>query len=463
MERAAAGRSTAMRARPKTSRSRSSSRGPQRPRSWRPNWRSRPLSVARRVEGAGRRIRAGRRVECHDRVPELGLVDDADRLRRVQARDGTNRGWTAAPKARGRPRRASPRHRRRWRRGRCTRGLGGRTRVPLRWRLDSEPCARSASESSTRDRSRTRDRWSAGWPRSAGRAPDATRRAFAAAGASDVAIVSAPPDATPFGARLRDIVSNGRGDGLVVLGSGAVPLATAADRRAFVAAAGADDRRALANNRYSADVVAISRVATLPVIPDLPGDNALPRWLEEVAGYRVDDLRRRWRLGFDIDSPLDIVLLRPRDEAPVDVRPVTARLAAIRAVAADPRAELLVAGRTSARHAGVARTAHRWPASGRGSRSAGCGPRRGWRSARRRHDPGAAAHRPASSGSSSTRPGPARLAPCSPGCAMRRSSTRGSCWPTASGPTRRPGPRPRIASPPTSCCPSGSSIRGSGR
>ncbi len=120
---------------------------------------------------------------------------------------------------------------------------------------------------------------------------------FATAGASDVEIVSAPPDATPFGARLRSIVSSGGGDGLVVLGSGAVPLATAADRRAFVVAAGADDRRALANNRYSADVVAIARTGSLPAIPDLPGDNALPRWLEEVAGYRVDDLRRRWRLG----------------------------------------------------------------------------------------------------------------------------------------------------------------------
>ena len=41
------------------------------------------------VEGAGRRIRTGRRVEGHDRVAELGLVDDADRLGGVQARHGT--------------------------------------------------------------------------------------------------------------------------------------------------------------------------------------------------------------------------------------------------------------------------------------------------------------------------------------------------------------------------------------
>jgi multidrug efflux pump subunit AcrA (membrane-fusion protein) len=170
---------------------------------------------------------------------------------------------------------------------------------------------------------------------------------FTAAGASDVEIVSAPPDTTSFGARLRAILPTG-GEGLVVLGSGAVPLATAADRRTFVAAAGADDRRALANNRYSADVVAIARIATLPAIPDLPGDNPLPRWLESVAGYRVDDLRRRWRLGFDIDGPLDVLLLGQRDEAPVDVGRVTARLAAIREIGADPRAEVLIAGRTSA-------------------------------------------------------------------------------------------------------------------
>ena len=99
------------------------------------------------------------------------------------------------------------------------------------------------------------------------------------------------------------------------------------------------------------------------MIPDLPADNAFPRWLEEIAGYQVGDLRRRWRLAFDVDGPLDLVLLgigsgggedgETRIDsgaiAPaIDTALVRARLAAVRQVAADHRSELLVAGRTSA-------------------------------------------------------------------------------------------------------------------
>ncbi len=174
------------------------------------------------------------------------------------------------------------------------------------------------------------------------------RRGFLAASSDDVAVLTDPPDGRSFADRLRALVAGSAPRGLVVLGSGSIPLATAADRRAFVATAAGGDRAALANNRYSADIVAISRVDTLPEIPALPGDNALPRWLEEVAGYRVDDLRGRRRLGFDIDGPLDLVLLGSVAAAPVDLAVAESRIAAIRAVAADRRAELLVAGRTSA-------------------------------------------------------------------------------------------------------------------
>jgi hypothetical protein len=179
------------------------------------------------------------------------------------------------------------------------------------------------------------------------------RRGFLAAGAIDVTVTGGPPDDIPFGARLRSFVARSPASGLVVLGSGAIPMATSGDRRAFVEAAAAAEPRALTNNRFSGDVVAMSRAEILRNVPDLPTDNALPRWLAEVGGYEVTDMRRRWRLGVDIDGPLDLVLLGAAAGAtgaasPDVVDRVTERLAALRAVAADPSAELIVAGRTSA-------------------------------------------------------------------------------------------------------------------
>jgi hypothetical protein len=106
---------------------------------------------------------------------------------------------------------------------------------------------------------------------------------------------------------------------------------------------------ALANNRYSADIVSIACAESLLELPDLPADNALPRWLEEVAGYQVDELRQRWRLAFDVDGPLDLMLMgRANGTSAGDVGTARARLAAVASVAADRRAELVVAGRTSA-------------------------------------------------------------------------------------------------------------------
>ncbi|MDA8237400.1 MAG: hypothetical protein M0T75_05885 [Chloroflexi bacterium] len=170
---------------------------------------------------------------------------------------------------------------------------------------------------------------------------------FRAAGAA-VAIVEEPAVDEPFGARLRRLAAAAATPGLVVLGSGALALARPADYRAFVAAAAADVPGALANNRYSADAVAIAGAAVLRDLPDLPADNALPRWLAEVAGMPVVDLRGRARLGLDLDSPADVVLAGGALPADVATSPLPARLAAVRSVLADRTAELTVAGRTSA-------------------------------------------------------------------------------------------------------------------
>ncbi len=82
-------------------------------------------------------------------------------------------------------------------------------------------------------------------------------------------------------------------------------------------------RRALANNRYSADIVAIPDARrTLADLPDLPTDNALPRWLTEWRGVAVDDLAGRWRLAMDLDTALDLILLGGRWAAGLAPRPI---------------------------------------------------------------------------------------------------------------------------------------------
>jgi hypothetical protein len=97
----------------------------------------------------------------------------------------------------------------------------------------------------------------------------------------------------------------------------------------------------------------------LAALPDLPGDNALPRWLAERAGIRVGDLRDRWRLQADLDGLADLVLLARSRGCPAGLRALAtangprleqfrARLTAVEAVGADRRAELVVTGRLSA-------------------------------------------------------------------------------------------------------------------
>lgn len=209
------------------------------------------------------------------------------------------------------------------------------------------------------------------------------RAGFLEAGARRAWIVTGQQDDTPFGTRLRAIAADVGPGGLVVLGSGAVPLLTATNRRTFVAAAAATRPGALANNRYSADIVAIARARdVLARLPDLPSDNGLPRWLDEVAGVPVIDLRHRWRLGVDIDGPLDLVLLGGRWASAIGTdatQRIRAAIDAVRRTVTDPLAELVVTGRVSAANLAwlEARTASRTRAliEERGLRVAAAGQR----------------------------------------------------------------------------------------
>jgi hypothetical protein len=176
---------------------------------------------------------------------------------------------------------------------------------------------------------------------------------FRGAGA-EIALLDETGPGSSFGQRLREAVERDAPDGIIVLGSGSIPIATAADRRAFVATAAGPAGHALANNRYSADVVAMAGAARLASVPDISADNGLPRWLADNAGFTVADLRRRWRLQVDLDTPLDALLARPFEAAAafrargLSTASVRTALAAVHGVSRNPRLELVVAGRGSA-------------------------------------------------------------------------------------------------------------------
>jgi hypothetical protein len=204
---------------------------------------------------------------------------------------------------------------------------------------------------------------------------------FRRLGATATIVEDASP-ARSFSQRLRRAISGLEADGLIVLGSGAIPLAGDPERRLFLAAAGGPAGHALANNRYSADVIAIAGMEALGRLSALASDNALPRWLEERAGFELTDLRTRWRLQVDLDTPLDALLIQPETTArgpaadedlpPGSTAPVRRAVAGVAAVSRDPRGELLVAGRLSA--AGL-----RWLERSTASRTRALGEERGFR------------------------------------------------------------------------------------
>ncbi len=181
---------------------------------------------------------------------------------------------------------------------------------------------------------------------------------FQRAGADRVLVAPGTPRQDPsWGRTLAGLVTAERIRGLVVLGSGAAVRIRPGDARRLVAAASAAGRHAATNNRYSSDLCALSDAAPLADLPPFPGDNALPRWLEESAGFEVDELPARARLAFDLDSPLDLAILAASGAA--FPRPLRAlahehglavpRLDDLRAVTANPRRELLVFGRSPSR------------------------------------------------------------------------------------------------------------------
>ena len=190
-------------------------------------------------------------------------------------------------------------------------------------------------------------------------AGDDLARRFVEAGADDVRIDAGPPDRRSFGERLRSLAAElEAGAGLVVLGSGSIALARDDDLRSLVETAATGERRALTNNTYSSDAIAVGDASILAAVPDLASDNGLPRWLGIEAHVWIAQLPDRDRVALDLDSPLDLELLRRHPDCPKPLLELARSMAhrlerasevfeELAVVARNPRAELLVAGRLS--------------------------------------------------------------------------------------------------------------------
>lgn len=309
------------------------------------------------VGGAGGGMGAGRDVERDHRVEEVRLVRHADRGRAVQARHPAEASAGKRAEVGDRPgqRRARVADVRSQPDVRpnpsqvvlpavCESGRVPHVAVRI---LHPEPAADAGELTRLLARARALV------------AEDLAPR-FEAAGAHDVRIVRGRPDGVPFGPRLRALVEElPAGAGLVVLGSGSIPLAHDGELRTLVSTAASGEARAATNSFFSADVVALGDASVLAAVPDLATDNALPRWLE-AAGVAIEVVRDGRRLDLDLDSPLDLELLRRSQGCPAPLAELAGssgdllagaaeafdRLAAL---ARDPRGELLVAGRVSGR------------------------------------------------------------------------------------------------------------------
>jgi hypothetical protein len=155
-----------------------------------------------------------------------------------------------------------------------------------------------------------------------------------------------------FGRRLAALVRDRGIERPVYAGAGGVPLLRGDDLAAIARRLAEADDLVIANNYFSADLVALTPGSALDRI-ELPAtDNFLPRLLHDQAGLASEPLPRRSATQFNIDSPADLAILKVAggagpnlsrflDGFEANVEPYRRLMRAL----VDTTAEVLVAGR----------------------------------------------------------------------------------------------------------------------
>ena len=166
------------------------------------------------------------------------------------------------------------------------------------------------------------------------------------------AIVIHPPLPFHFGESLRQLIRDFGIEAPLYVGGGAAPLL---GERALAALAGRLTRSpnaVIANNLYSADLVAFHPGAAIEQISLPTIDNPLAQRLRLEAALRAVELPRNAATQFDVDTPVDLAILAclPRLDGHLGnyVRGLaldTSHIEAALALLTDHQAEVLVAGR----------------------------------------------------------------------------------------------------------------------
>ena len=155
-----------------------------------------------------------------------------------------------------------------------------------------------------------------------------------------------------FGRRLAAVVRERDIRRPVYAGAGGIPLLRGSDLAALARHLAEADGIVIANNYFSADLVAFTPGEALQRI-DLPAsDNMLARLLHEQAGLESRPLPRSSATQFNIDSPAELAILKlaggagPRltnflEQFEAELEPYRR----LQACLVDPEAELLLAGR----------------------------------------------------------------------------------------------------------------------